>query len=143
MGLRRREEEERPARPSRTQLRERESGFRYTPTTTFETFPFPDPPSEQRAAVEDATRNLVDLRDGWLKARPNRTLTALYNEQPTWLKHAHRTLERAVIQAYGWPDGLSEEEILHGLLDLNQQRAAAEAGKEGLEGSHLPGSALD
>ena len=24
-----------------TQLREVESGFRYTPTTTFETFPFP------------------------------------------------------------------------------------------------------
>jgi hypothetical protein len=30
-----------------TQLREYESGFRYTPTTTFETFPFPRPSPEQ------------------------------------------------------------------------------------------------
>ena len=29
-----------------TQLREVESGFRYTPTSTFETFPFPWPPGD-------------------------------------------------------------------------------------------------
>ena len=29
------------ARANGTQVRERESGFRYTPTTCFETFPFP------------------------------------------------------------------------------------------------------
>jgi len=30
-----------------TQLREAESGFRYTPTSTFETFPFPWPPNSE------------------------------------------------------------------------------------------------
>jgi hypothetical protein len=34
------------ARAQGTQLRERESGFRYTPTTCFETFPFPFPLKE-------------------------------------------------------------------------------------------------
>ena len=38
------------ARDTGTQLREVESGFRYTPTTTFETFPFPRP--HGRAARE-------------------------------------------------------------------------------------------
>ena len=35
------------ARAQGTQLRERESGFRYTPTTCFETFPFPWPPGQE------------------------------------------------------------------------------------------------
>ena len=39
------------ARSSGTQLREVESGFRYTPTTCFETFPFPRPIEELRAAI--------------------------------------------------------------------------------------------
>ena len=38
------------ARGTGTQLREVESGFRYTPTTTFETFPFPQP--DRRATRE-------------------------------------------------------------------------------------------
>ena len=38
------------ARAMGTQLREVESGFRYTPTTTFETFPFPKPPTATRCA---------------------------------------------------------------------------------------------
>ena len=34
-----------------TRLREAEIGFRYTPTTTFETFPFPWPPGRSRTAI--------------------------------------------------------------------------------------------
>ena len=40
------------ARAQGTQLRERESGFRYTPTTCFETFPFPWPPGQEPGAKE-------------------------------------------------------------------------------------------
>ena len=36
------------ARSLGTQLREFESGFRYTPTSTFETFPFPEPTPDQK-----------------------------------------------------------------------------------------------
>jgi len=35
------------ARAQGTQLREVESGFRYTPSSTFETFPFPWPPGRE------------------------------------------------------------------------------------------------
>jgi hypothetical protein len=49
-----------------TQLREKESGFRYTPTTCFETFPFPAPTEPQLAAISAAARELNALRERWL-----------------------------------------------------------------------------
>jgi hypothetical protein len=49
-----------------TQLRERESGFRYTPTTCFETFPFPEPTDAQRRAIAASARELDTLRYNWL-----------------------------------------------------------------------------
>jgi hypothetical protein len=41
-----------------------------------------------------------------------RTLTALYNERPTWLRLAHQELDRAVLAAYAATDpagGWSED----------------------------------
>lgn len=49
-----------------TQLREKESGFRYTPTTCFETYPMPEPTAEQEAAIAAAARELNELRERWL-----------------------------------------------------------------------------
>jgi hypothetical protein len=49
-----------------TQVRERESGFRYTPTTCFETFPFPESTDAQSEAIADAARELDRLRNNWL-----------------------------------------------------------------------------
>jgi hypothetical protein len=115
---------------------------RYTPTTTFETFPFPWPPGGEPAgdprveAIAAAARELVAKRDAWLhpqqtfevsetsKVLPARTLTALYNARPVWLDLAHRALDAAVLDAYGWPHDLSDEEILARLLTLNQARAS-------------------
>lgn len=45
-----------------TQLREKESGFRYTPTSCFETFPFPSGSSEQRSLIAEAAKELHGLR---------------------------------------------------------------------------------
>ncbi|HLL16258.1 MAG TPA: DNA methyltransferase [Pyrinomonadaceae bacterium] len=54
------------ARAKGTQLREVESGFRYTPTTCFETFPFPEPTPAQEEAIAEAARELDALRQRWL-----------------------------------------------------------------------------
>ena len=103
---------------------------RYTPTTCFETFPFPDPTPEQRARVGEAARRLVELRDGWLNPPgpapaelAKRTLTHLYNQRPPWLANAHADLDAAVFAAYGWPVDLADAEILERLLALNLGRA--------------------
>ena len=44
----------------------RTSGFRYTPTTCFETFPFPRPTPAQEAAIAAAAKELNELRQRWL-----------------------------------------------------------------------------
>jgi hypothetical protein len=115
------------ARGLGTQVREVESGFRYTPTTTFETFPFPQGPSaEALAEVEAAARSLSELREGWLNPPDamteqlcKRTLTKLYNQRPTWLEQAHERLDRAVYRAYGWSHPLAADEVLTRLLEMN------------------------
>ena len=63
------------ARAQGTQLRERESGFRYTPTSCFETFPFPWPPGKEPQddprvqAIAAAAKELDELRCNWLNPR--------------------------------------------------------------------------
>ena len=131
---------------------------RYTPTTTFETFPFPegltpdihatDYANDPHAAViAGAAQRLVELRDRWLnpaewvewidepvpgypkrpvprndaaaKELKKRTLTNLYNARPQWLADAHTNIDTAVAAAYGWDAGISDDETLRELLNLN------------------------
>ena len=103
-----------------TQLEDRP---RYIVSACFETFPFPHPTSEQREAIANAARELNQLRENWRAADPKRTLTGLYNSNPTWLQNAHANLDNAVADAYGWPSDLPDHQILESLLSLNQQRA--------------------
>ncbi len=65
-------------------------------------------------------------RPGHEKDLAERTLTKLYNQRPAWLDAAHRALDAAVAQAYGWSDytaDMSDDEILKRLLALNLQRS--------------------
>jgi type II restriction/modification system DNA methylase subunit YeeA len=108
----------------------------YNNTTCFETFPFPWPPGQEPTddprvqSIARAARELVEKRDAWLnpsgateKELKSRTLTNLYNRRPTWLDLAHRKLDEAVLDAYGWPHDLSDDEMLERLLALNLERA--------------------
>ncbi|MCA3449020.1 MAG: class I SAM-dependent DNA methyltransferase [Rhodobacter sp.] len=142
---------------------------RYTPSTTFETFPFPqgltpnipaagyaDDPRAQ--AIAAAAARLNAQREAWLnppdlvrrvpevvpsypdrllpvdeaaaKILKTRTLTNLYNTRPAWLDNAHKALDQAVADAYGWGDdwtrGIGDDEILAHLFRLNQDRAATQ-----------------
>jgi type II restriction/modification system DNA methylase subunit YeeA len=135
---------------------------RYSPTATFETYPFPEGLTPEIPAAEyandlraqkiaAATKRLDELRNHWLnppdlvihvtevvegyperilpkneaaaQVLKRRTLTNLYNERPSWLHNAHRDLDEAVAQAYGWKPDMSDDEILRKLLALNVERA--------------------
>ncbi len=102
---------------------------RYTPTTSFETFPFPKPTPAQELAIADAARGLVAKRDEWLAGQDSkpRHLTRLYNERPTWLDLAHKKLDAVVFAAYGWDAAMTDDDLLAALLALNQERAAPAA----------------
>jgi type II restriction/modification system DNA methylase subunit YeeA len=107
-----------------------------------------DPKAQKIAA---AARHLNELRNNWLnppdlimtlpevvKGYPDRvlpkdeaaaqvlkqrTLTNLYNERSAWLDNAHRDLDAAVADAYGWKPDMSDDEMLIKLLALNLERA--------------------
>jgi len=121
---------------------------RYNNSICFDPFPFPNPTPEQQARL----RNLGEELDAHRKARqaayPKLTLTAMYNvleklragekiegkDRETYdqglvgiLRDIHDRIDAEVAAAYGWPLDLSEDEILHGLVDLNRARAAEEA----------------
>ena len=113
-----------------------ESRPRYTPTTCFETFPFPEPDEAQRSAISEAANRLNEYRETWLnpvhedgqptlsvKELRQRTLTNLYNERPTWLANTHAGLDNAVAAAYGWSVDMADDEVLEQLLALNYHRA--------------------
>jgi hypothetical protein len=56
-----------------------------------------------------------------------RTLTNRSNQRLTWLDLAHRALDHAVLDAYGWPHDPGDDDILARLLALNVERATAQA----------------
>ena len=99
---------------------------RYTPSTTFETFPFPagltpDIPAGEYAddPVPGYPKRPVPRDEAAAKALKKRTLTNLYNARPQWLADAHEALDAAVAGAYGWSADISDDEVLRELLALN------------------------
>ncbi len=63
--------------------------------------------------------NVAEFIAKWKKT----DLTNLYNQRPTWLADAHRTLDDAVFAAYGWLSDLSDDQVLEELFELNLKKA--------------------
>ena len=103
-------------------------GFRYTPSSTFETFPWtPGEEPKDDPRVQAMAQAAKELNDDVLSdvVKKKRTLTNLYNQRPTWLDLAHQRLDEADFAAYGWKSDLSDEEILEKRLALLGVRRAA------------------
>jgi hypothetical protein len=105
-----------------------EDRIRYTPTSAFETFPWP---SGNLDEVADVSRRLYARRSAICIER-NIGLTKLYNQvdDGAWadLRELHRELDEAVAAAYGWPRAVAHdpEETNRRLLELNRAIAAGE-----------------
>lgn len=72
---------------------------RYTPTTCFETFPFPAPTPAQEEEIAAAARELNDLRERWLKPPEwTRTETLEFpgSTAGAWARYLHEANERGV-----------------------------------------------
>ncbi len=114
----------------------------------FDPFPFPNPTPEQQARLRALGEELDAHRKAQQAAHPKLTLTAMYNvleklragekiegkDREIYdqglvgiLRDIHDRIDAEVAAAYGWPLDLSEDEILHRLVDLNRARAAEEA----------------
>jgi hypothetical protein len=113
--------------------------IRYTPTTCFETFPFPQVVAPaQVQQIRQAMTTLNDYRNEVMLAR-NWGITDLYNayfhEPASQLAQLHRALDALVLKAYGWK---ASEDILSNLLDLNMELAEREAVGEKVVGPWAP-----
>lgn len=113
-----------------------ESRPRYTHTTCFETFPFPNPTEEQKQRIAKIAHRisrrrvtrLTPYEDTPEEIKRKLTMTNLYNDYPEWLLWDHEFLDHAVFAAYNWaenPGDLDDDTILQRLLELNLEREPA------------------
>jgi hypothetical protein len=126
---------------------------RYQKSHCFDKFPFPVLDEGSRARLAELGERLDGLRKQVLADHADLTMTGLYNVLERLreidrtgtgaltakerdihdrglvgvLKELHDAIDEATLDAYGWPHGLSEEEILSRLVDLNRERAEEEA----------------
>ena len=103
-----------------------ETRLRYTPTTVFETFPWPDPVSDdQRQDVASAASELYARRSELCREH-QMGLTDLYNLMDDGgfsdLAALHKKLDVAVVRAYGWPASVAQDptELVARLTALNR-----------------------
>jgi hypothetical protein len=64
------------------------------------------------------------------------------DKRPPWLSNAHDELNAAVFAAYDWKPGLSDDEILARLLELNLSGAAGHAIPQAGEPARAPERAV-
>jgi hypothetical protein len=124
---------------------------RYTKSHCFDPFPFPTATEIQKTTIRALAEEIDAHRKRVQVEHPHLTLTALYNVLESLragaapsslvpqnqriftdgliliLKELHDRLDAAVADAYGWPTGLADGEILARLVALNNDRAHEEA----------------
>ena len=127
----------------------------YNHAACFNSFPFPDCTPAQTERLRDLGERLDAHRKARQAEHPGLTLTLMYNVlerlrqidasgsgevlegreldiyhkgQIGLLKDLHDQIDAAVAEAYGWPVGLSDEEILERLVALNRERHLDEIG---------------
>ena len=120
----------------------------YTSTRCFDPFPFPACADTQKQVVCDLAERLDAHRKRQQQLHPSLTLTDMYNvleklraneeledqDQKIYqsgligiLRDLHDELDRAVFDAYGWPNNLTTEQILERIVSLNAERRVEEA----------------
>jgi hypothetical protein len=120
----------------------------YNHAQCFNPFPFPDLTDAQRTHLRALGEELDAHRKDRQARHPKLTLTQMYNvleklragaaiegkDREIYdqgliglLRDIHDRIDAAVAEAYGWPADLSDDDILHRLVDLNRERAAEEA----------------
>ncbi|MGQ0444330.1 MAG: class I SAM-dependent DNA methyltransferase [Beijerinckiaceae bacterium] len=123
----------------------------YVKSRCFDPFPFPDPPEALKAQIREVAEELDALRKRIQAEHPGLTLTQIYNVLEKLragtpltaeeeiikdkglvliLRELHDKIDALVAEAYGWPNDLSDDEILAKLVALNAERAVEE--KRGL-----------
>jgi hypothetical protein len=119
----------------------------YVKTACFEKFPFPNADESQRDRIRSLGEQLDAHRKRQQELHPKLTITDMYNTIEklrtgealsdrdkaihddgliSILKQIHDDLDAAVLEAYGWPINLTDDELLSRLVHLNSERVEEE-----------------
>ena len=112
--------------------------LRYTPNTVYDSFPWPQAPTEQTAGpVVDVVERLIAYRDERLGegVTLGRQYASLRDPGRNGLRDLHEELDAAVFKLYGFSD---QDDPLTQLLGLNESMAQEET--EGLTQPRGPGN---
>lgn len=120
---------------------------RFIKSRCFDPFPFSEADETLKAQICKVAEELDAFRKTQQAAHPGLTLTQMYNVREAIkegraldddeeaikkngliliLNELHDKLDALVLRAYGWPESLSDEEVLSRLVALNAARAAEE-----------------
>ncbi len=99
------------------------SDYRYSNDIVYNNFPWPNPTSEQKSAIEKAAQDILDARSKY----PESSLADLYDENfmPKELNDAHRANDEAVMEAYGFGLKMKESECVAELFKLYEKLTGA------------------
>jgi len=121
---------------------------RYNKSRCFDPFPFPEATEAQKQTIRQLSEDLDAHRKRVQREHPAITLTMMYNVLETLrsdkeltpqdhhiydialigiLRELHDSIDRAVLDAYGWPPNLTTDELLARIVALNAERRAEEA----------------
>ena len=92
------------------------SDYSYSKNIVYNTFAWPNPTEEQKKRIEATAQKILDARAN----HPESSFADLYDNtaMPLDLRKAHRANDAEVCAAYGWPENISEEEIVRKLFGL-------------------------
>ncbi|MCD8368340.1 MAG: methylase [Clostridiales bacterium] len=102
------------------------SDYSYSNTIVYNNFPWPTPTDAQKAKIEQTAQAILDARALY----PDSSLADLYDDltMPPELRTAHQRNDRAVMQAYGFPNkGVTESVCVAELMRRYQALTAAES----------------
>ena len=97
-----------------------EMRYSYSNTIVYNNFPWPTPPDEQKAKIEQTAQAILDARALY----PDCSLADLYDEltMPVELRKAHQANDKAVMQAYGfWGKLNTESECVAELMRMYKE----------------------
>ena len=99
--------------------------YRYSNTIVYNTFPWCDPKPEQIPKIEKTAQNILDVRAKY----PNDSLADLYDDSAMKedLRKAHKANDKAVMQAYGFKQDMTESEIVAELMKMYQKLTGGSA----------------
>ena len=94
------------------------SDYRYSASLVYNNFPWPQESENIKSKIEQTAQKILDARALY----PDSSLADLYDEtlMPAELRKAHRENDKAVMQAYGFDQKMTESEIVTELFKLYQ-----------------------